>query len=200
VSNAVPQLRGGPVRCSEGTVGKILPLLAACCVLTGCMSLEDTAAYYTPVSATYYPPLPEKAPVPILAASPPWGHRVIGRFAMETDRGQKFVQRALAFNARRQGADAVVLRNLDFDLRRNYNYVPPSWDNVPMTSCYNQRVQNNKGNWVNVPQYYTTYMPVFRPGRVYVDDVLWTDVKADMVVRRGKKPLAVPLAEQIEVP
>jgi hypothetical protein len=29
---------------------------------------------------------------------------------------------------------------------------------------------------------------------------MWTHVRADMVVRRGKKPLAVPLAEQIELP
>ena len=175
-------------------------LLLACLGLCGCANLEQTTVFYTPVSPQYYPPLDKKAFVPILAQPPSWRSRIIGNFDMETDRGPKFAREALLFNARRQGADAVVMRGLKYDVRRNYNYIPPSWDSVPVTNFYNQWVQNNKGKWVNQPQAYTTFMPIYRPGGVQVNDVMWTHVRADMVVQRGKKPLAVPLAEQIEIP
>lgn len=175
-------------------------LLAVCLGLCACADLEQTAVFYTPAAPDYYPPWPQNAPVPILSQPPPWRNRVIGRFDMETDRGLKFARQALLFNARRQGADAVIMRSLDYDVRRTYNYIPPSWTSVPVTNFYNQWVQNNKGQWVNVPQAYTTFIPVFRPARVDVDDIMWTHVRADMVVRRGKKPLAVPLPEQIELP
>ena len=174
--------------------------LAVCLGLSGCANLEQTAVFYTPVGSDYYPPLDKKAHVPILAQSPPWRGRVIGKFDMQTDRGPKFAREALLFNARRQGADAVVMRDVGYDLRRTYNYVPPSWDSVPVTNFYNQWVQNKKGQWVSQVQPYTTFVPIYRPGGFRVDDVMWTRVRADMVVRRGKKPLAVPLAEQIAVP
>jgi len=175
-------------------------LLAACLALCGCASLEETAVFYTPSSPDYYPPWPKDTQLPLLGEPPPWRSRVIGTFDMETDRGPKFARKALLFNARRQGADAVVMRHLKYDVRRNYNYIPPRWDNVPVTNYWNQWVQNNKGKWVNVPQPYTTFIPIYRPGRVVVDDVLWTHVRADMVVRRAKKPMAAPLPEQIELP
>jgi len=180
-------------------IGQLLlvPLVA---MLAGCANLEQTTVFYTPSSPDYYPPWPKKAQIPLLGEPPPWRSRVIGKFDMETDRGAKFAREALLFNARRQGADAVVMRYLNYDVRRNYNYIPPSWENIPITNYYNQWVENKKGQWVNVPQAYTTFMPIFRPGRVVVDDVMWTHVRADMVVRRGKKPLAVPLPEQIELP
>ena len=175
-------------------------LLLACLGLGGCANLEQTTVFYTPVSPQYYLPLDKKAFVPILAQAPPWRSRVIGNFDMETDRGAKFAREAVLFNARRQGADAVVVRGLKYDVRRTYNYIPPSWTSYPVTNYYNQWVQNNKGKWVNQPQAYTTFIPIYRPGGVVADDVMWTHVRADMVVRHGKKPLAVPLAEQIELP
>jgi hypothetical protein len=61
-------------------------------------------------------------------------------------------------------------------------------------------VQNSQGQWVTVPQVYTTYVPVFRPGRTVVNDSEWADVTAEMVVRRGKEPLASPERAQIELP
>jgi len=42
-------------------------------------------------------------------------------------------------------------------------------------------------------------VPVFRPGRTVVDESQWTDVAAEMVVRRGKEPLAAPVPAQIEM-
>jgi len=182
------------------TQSLLRPLLAACLGFCGCANLEQTTVFYTPISPDYYPPLDKKTPVPVLAQPPPWRSRVIGSFDMESDRGPKFAREALLFNARRQGADAIVMRDLNYDVRRTYNYIPPSWDSVPVTNYYNQWGQNNKGKWVNQPQSYTTFVPIYRPGGVQVNDVMWTRVRADMVVRRGKKPLAVPLAGQIELP
>lgn len=166
-------------------------ILLACMALASCASLNDTAVFYTPVSQDAYPPLPKDALVPLLAKPPAWPHRVIGRFDMQTDRGAKFAQKALLFNARRQGADAVMMRDINYDLRRTYNYIPPSWDYVPVTNYWNQRVKNNKGQCVNAPQYYTTFIPIFRPGGVVVNDVLWTRIRADMIVHRNKPRLVV---------
>lgn len=174
--------------------------IAACIFLGGCANFEQTAVFYTPNSEDCYAPLPEDAAVPVVAQPPAWPNRVIGRFDMATPRGPKFAHKALLFNARRQGADAVVVRELGYDVRRSYNYVPPSWTSAPVTTYGNQWVQNKKGKWVNQPQTYTTFVPIYQPGGVNVNDVMWTRVHADMVVRRGKKPLAAPLPEQIEMP
>ena len=167
-------------------------LLPLCAVLAGCHSLRDTEVFYTPATTRIYQPWPEKAPVPVLSEAPPWPHKTIGRFAMQSPRGYRFVHRALIYNARRQGADAVVLRRLAYDLRRTYNHIPPRWDSIPQTNVFYQSVKNSDGKWETVPQVYTTFIPVFRPARTVVGDVQWTDVSADMVVHRNKQGFAAP--------
>ncbi len=161
-------------------------LLLSCAFLAGCYPLRETEAFYTATTDRIYPPLAKDAPVPIISEPPSWPHQVIGRFTMQSDRGYKFIQRALVHNARQQGADAVILRRLAFDQRQTFNYIPPRTDTVPVSNVYNQVVKNNKGQWVNVPQVYTTYVPVFRPGRTMVTEAQWTDVAAEMVVRKGR--------------
>ena len=175
----------------------LCPLAAA---LAGCASLSETTVFYTPVSDRSYPPKGKNDEIPVLAKPPDWPHRVIGRFAMQSDRGYRFVHKAMLYNARRQGADAVVVRQVVQDVRQTYNYIPPGWDSVPQSNVFYQRVQNNQGQWVTVPQVYTTYVPVYRPGRTVVSDAEWADVSADMVVHRGKIPMAAPEPTQIEVP
>jgi hypothetical protein len=176
----------------------LLPPLGA--LVSACAPLSQTTAFYTPVSDRYYPPKDKKAEIPVLAKAPSWPHRVIGRFAMQSDRGYRFVHKAILYNARLQGADAVVIRKLVQDVRQTYNYIPPHWDSIPQTNVYYQQVQNSQGQWVTVPQTYTTYVPVFRPGRTVVSDSEWADVDAEMVVRRGKASLAAPEPAQIEMP
>lgn len=174
----------------------LLPVLAA----AGCTPLSETTAYYTPVSGRYYPPKDKREMIPVLSEPPGWPHRVIGRFAMQSDRGYPFVQKAILYNARLQGADAVILRKVGFDVRETYNHIPPGWDSVPQSNVFYQQVKNNQGQWVPVPQFYTTYVPVFRPGRTVVSNRQWVEVDAEMVVRRGGKPLAAPEPAQIEMP
>jgi hypothetical protein len=165
-------------------------VLLAACLLGGCVSLRDTTVYYTPSTQEVFPPLPKNAAVPVLAEAPSWPHKVIGRFAAQSDRGYAFLYKAVLYNARLRGADAVILRRQAFDLRRTYNQIPAFWENIPQTNVYYQTVQNNKGQWISVPQTYTTYVPVFRPARTVVSDVQWVDLEADMIVRRGKPSLS----------
>lgn len=169
-------------------------------VLAGCAPLSETTIFYTPVSDRYYPPKDKKADIPVLTEPPSWPHRAIGRFAMQSDRGYRFVHKAMLYNARLQGADAVIIRKLVQDVRQTYNYIPPGWDSIPQSNVFYQQVQNSQGQWVTVPQVYTTYVPVFRPGRTVVSDAEWADVNAEMVVHRGKAPMAAPKPAQIEVP
>lgn len=169
-------------------------------VLAGCSGLRETTAFYTPASDRYYPPKGKKETIPVLSGPPSWPHRVIGRFAMQSDRGYPFVHRAILYNARLQGADAVIVRKLVQDVRQTYNYIPPGWDSIPQSNVFYQQVKNNQGQWVTVPQVYTSYVPVFRPGRTVVSDAEWAEVNAEMIVRRGKEPLPAPEPAQIEMP
>lgn len=166
----------------------------------GCAPLSETAVFYTPVSDRSYPPKTKKEEVPVLSEPPGWPHRVIGRFAMQSDRGARFVNKAMLYNARLQGADAVVVRKQGSELRQNFNYIPPGWESIPQSNVIYQQVKNSEGQWVTVPQVYTVMVPVFRPGRTVVDESQWTDVSAEMVVRRGKQTLAAPEPAQIEMP
>lgn len=161
-------------------------VLLVACLLGGCASLRDTTVFYTPVAQEVFPPLPKDATVPVFTEAPPWPHKVIGRFAVQSDRSYAFLHKAMLYNARLNGADAVILRRQAFDLRRTYNQIPASWENIPQTNVYYQSVQNNKGQWITVPQTYTTYIPVFRPARTVVSDVQWTELGAEMIVRKGK--------------
>lgn len=170
----------------------LLPLILA---LSGCQSLRDTEIFYKPTTENVYQPLPKEAVIPILSEPPPWPHRTIGQFALQSPRGYKFIQQALIHNARRNGADAVVLRKLNFDLRRTYNYIPPQWENIPQTNVFYQNVRDSNGKWVTVPQVYTSFIPVFRPGRTFVNDVQWVDVSADMVVHKSKRTWSPPLSD-----
>lgn len=171
----------------------LLPLCAV--VLAGCQSLSTTEVFYTPAAGVAYPPWPKGAAIPVLSEPPSWAHKTIGRFAMQSPQGYNFIYRALLHNARRNGADAVVLRKLEFDLRRTYNYIPPGWDSIPQTNVYYQSVKNCDGQWTTIPQVYTTFIPVFRPARTVVNDVQWTDVAADMIVHRDKHAMtALPPA------
>lgn len=176
----------------------VLGLAVAC--LAGCASLEDTAVFYTPTSERFYPPLPKNEPVPVLSEPPEWPYEVIGRFALQSDQGYPRIYRAMLFNARRQGADAVILRRLAFDVRRTFNEIPATWRSVPQTNVWYQQVKNKKGEWVTVPQVYTTYLPLWQPARTVVTEREWTEVEAEMVVRRGRQPLAAPLPDQIVMP
>ena len=165
----------------------LLPLAA---FLVGCFPLRETEVFYTPVTDRTFPPRAKSEAVPVVAESPPWKYEVIGRFATVSDRGYPFLYRALLHNARRQGADAVILRKLAFDVRRTYARIPARWEQVPQTSYYYETVKDERGQTRTVPRVYTTFVPVFRPAETRVFDVQWTDLVAEMIVKRGTPALA----------
>ena len=176
----------------------ILPLISWAAV--GCVPLSETTVFYTPASDRVYPPKGKREPVPVLSEPPAWPHQVIGRFTLQPDRGYPFVNKALLYNARLQGADAVVVRKMGFDVRQTVNQIPASWESIPQSNVMYQRVQNSQGQWETVPQVYTTYVPVFRPERTVVSEKQWTDVTAEMVVRRGQDARAEPVPAPIAMP
>ena len=84
-------------------------VFTAILILSGC-TVQGTSDYYMPVIAHTFPPKPKDAPIPILDQPPKRPYLVIGRMAFQTDNGLKFVHESLQYNARRNGADAVILR------------------------------------------------------------------------------------------
>ncbi len=172
-----------PVLRPCGVLWGILALLA----LAGCASVKDTEVFYTPSSDKVYPPKPKDAPITVLAEPPAAGqYRPIGRWKIQSDAGYKFLYRAMLHNARINGADAVVIRGLDFQLRRTMNYIPARWDYVPVTTYGGTTtVKNKNGKTSNYPNYYTQMIPVFRPPETIIADVQWINVDAEMLVRRG---------------
>jgi len=183
-----------------GVLWSLLLLALFVLAAAGCVPLSETAVFYTPASDRVYPPKGKREPVPVLSEPPSWPHRVIGRFAMQSDRGYPFVSKALLYNARLQGADAVIIRKMGFDVRQTVNRIPAGWESIPQSNVFYQQVQNDQGQRETVPQVYTAYVPVFRPERTVVSEKQWTEVMAEMVVRRGKTPLAAPVPAQIEMP
>jgi len=167
----------------------LLPLAA---VLAACSPLRETEVFYTPVDGRQFAPAPRDADVPVLAVPPAWKYEVIGHFAVVSDRGYPFLYRAMRHNARRQGADAVILRKLAFDVRRTVNRIPARWEQVPQTSYYYETIRDSQGQTRTVPRVYTRFVPIFRPAQEFVSDVQWTDLSADMIIRRGKPALAAP--------
>jgi hypothetical protein len=145
--------------------------------LTGCETVASTSAYYLSYSAKTYPPKAADAPVPILAKAPDEPYRVIGRLAFQTGRGWRFLRDSMLYNARANGADAVILR--DTTQKRQYGIVnvPPRLNYVPVPGPV---CQNKKGQ----VYYGTTWIPDFQPGYSYPTSWTIQGIDAEMIVFR----------------
>jgi len=143
----------------------MLLLLSACLIaLSGCATVESTAVYYTPYTLDKNPPKPKDAFVPILGKAPERSHETIGRLAFSSTQGYKFMRRSMEYNARMQGADAVILNSMDSDTQVYLTEVPPSWDYVPYTAYEPYCVVGEKGKVYTKYSSYTDWQPVFTPG------------------------------------
>ena len=153
-------------------------LLVAALLFSGCASVSSTAVFYRPATDTVYPPKDPKAIIPILSAAPSRPFREIGSFGFQSDLGYSFVQSALLYNARRAGADAVIIKDYK-------SWSVPYWYTVPPTV-----------NWIPVGGggYYgggcggwsggAAYVPVTYPGYSGVNYRNFTGIDARMVVYR----------------
>ena len=89
-------------------------------VLPGCNTLGPTSKFYHPLTTQKYPPKPNDYPIPVFDHVPDKKFTVIGRLTFrksfnEDNAGWNFVDgedymtSAVKYNARRVGADAVVM-------------------------------------------------------------------------------------------
>ena len=98
---------------------------------------------------------------------------------METPQGWRFVRRSLEFNARANGADAVLLKENKAFRETVLSDIPPRFEMVPFTRVvYVERKGKNKGLEA-VPV--VDYWPVFRPGYTVESVRNWIRVEAEML-------------------
>lgn len=158
---------------------RISMFLVAALLLPGCASVQDTAQYYVSYTTKIYPPKPKDAPIPILGRKPTERYRVIGRLAFESPHGWKFLRKSMEYNARMNGADAVLLKDESSRTETIVQDVPArmDWEPVSTWVCtYDKKGRSNGGYYV------TNYVPVYRPGYTQVSQVNWIAIDAEMLV------------------
>jgi hypothetical protein len=167
---------------------KLLVLWAALTILAGCASVSSTSQFYFPVTTDVFPPKPKDAPIPILGKAPDRPYRVIGRLAFRSDLGWRFMRESMLYNARVNGADAVILQNADSKQQVNYTEVPPrtDWVQVPGPVVAVNNGGGNKKNCNVSYVSYPTYLPVFQPGYVrrWVQTII--AIEAEMIVLKRR--------------
>ncbi len=159
----------------------VLPAVLVGLLAIGCAGIESTTAYYLPATTDVFPPKPKDAQIPILTEKPNRKSRTIGRFEWETTRNWKFIRRSLEFNARVNGADAVVVKKNKRFREVVLTDIPPSMEMVPFTRyVYVPQSRGKNRNYDVVP--IVDFWPVFQPGYVSQSVRIWTTVNAEMIV------------------
>jgi hypothetical protein len=163
---------------------RLLPLIAAALLLPGCVSVQSTAVFYTPSTNVVYPPKPKDAVIPIMSQPPSRPYAEIGRFSFQSDLGYSFMMRAVEYNARRVGADAVLIRDCrSWTIPYLYS-VPPAvgWVPVGGWSGWNGgRCGGGRcGGWYGG----ATAVPVYYPGYSGVSYDTYTGMDARMIIFR----------------
>lgn len=161
-----------------------LLLLALLAGVSGCASVSSTSQYYFPVTTDVYPPKSKETPIPILGKAPDRRYKVIGRLAFRSDLGWKFMRDSMTYNARANGADAVILKKSESKDQVRFTEVPPrtEWISVPGQVV---AVNNGGGKKNCKKQTYVTspnYIPVYHPGYVrrWIQTIIGID--AEMIV------------------
>lgn len=164
-----------------------LLLLVIAAGLSGCVSVSSTSQFYFPVTTDVYPPKPKDFPIPILGKAPDKPCKIIGRLTFRSDLGWKFMRESMIYNARANGADAVILKKAESKNQMNFAQVPPRTDWIPMPGPV-VAVNNGGGKKHCNNQTYVTYpyyMPVYQPGytRQWVQTIIGID--AEMIVLKN---------------
>ncbi len=156
----------------------VLVTCVAALLLGGCASVSSTSDFYLPYTTEVFPPKAKDAPIPILGRAPKERYKAIGRLAFQSDLGWRFMRESMLYNARMNGADAVILKTTDSREQERFVQVPPRTDWVAVPGPVFVEKRKNK-------TYYQTtsnYIPVFRPGYVerFVDVIVGID--SEMIV------------------
>jgi hypothetical protein len=151
--------------------------MLAVLLLAGCASVKSTAVFYVPTSTVVYPPKPKDAVIPVTSRPPARAYAEIGRLSFQTDLGFPFMMRSIQYNARRAGADAVVLRDCRSWTVPSVYTVPPS---VGWVSAGGWWYGGRCGGWGGGP----VAVPVWYPGYTGVSYDTFTGVDTRMIVYR----------------
>jgi len=143
--------------------------------LTGCASVSSTSQYYLSETTTTYPPKEKDVVIPILNQPPKERYTVIGRLTFATDLGWPFLRKSMIYNARENGADAVILKSLKTRREEFFTDVPPQVDWIPVENYVSCR--NNDGG-----RTYTNWIPIFQPGYVRRSVVEISAIDSEMIV------------------
>jgi hypothetical protein len=163
-----------------GGVGRVSSVFAVVCLLgaaafSGCETPASTAIFYLPYTTHFYPPKPRDAVIPILGRAPDRPHEVIGRLAFSTGRGWRFLRESILYNARANGADAVILRETTSRRQLEIVTVPPRFTWIPLPGPV---YRTKKGTCYGGTQ----WIPDFRPGYTYPATWMLTGIDAEMIV------------------
>lgn len=147
--------------------------LAVALLLPACVSVKSTAVFYTPTTTTFYPPKPKNMVIPILGELPTRPYREIGRFAFQSDMGYPFMMKAIEYNARQAGADAVYIKESK-SWTTPYAYTVPTTVNwVPVGGWYG----GGCGGW-----YGGAAVPIVYPGYTGVSYQSFMGIDARMLI------------------
>lgn len=145
-------------------------------LLPACVSVKSTAVFYTPTTTTFYPPKDKHAVIPILGEIPQGTYREIGRFAFQSDMGYPFMIKAIEYNARQAGADAVYIKESKA-WTTPYAYTVPTTVNwVPVGGWYG----GGCGGW-----YGGGAVPIVYPGYTGVSYQSFMGIDARMLVLKN---------------
>jgi len=151
-----------------------LAIMAMALLLSSCASVKSTEIFYSPATTVFHAPKESHAIIPILNAPPPRPYEEIGRFAFQTDLGYPFVQRALLYNARQSGADAVIIKNYQSWWVPSWYTVPPVYGWLPVGGWYGGGCG---GGW-----YAGGAIPYAYPGYTGVTYQNFTGIDARMII------------------
>lgn len=162
----------------------IIPNLALLVLLAGfpgCASVSSTSQFYFPVTTDIYPPKSKDTPIPILCKAPDKHYRLIGRLSFSSDIGWKFMRDSMLYNARVNGADAVILKKAMSRDQVRFTDVPPHTDWIPVPGPV-VAVKNGKHCQRQTYATYPNYVPVYQPGSIrrWVQTIIGID--AEMIV------------------
>lgn len=171
------RFRDGSIR-RHGWEGALKAAIASVLVvaLTACASVSSTSQFYLATTERIYPPKPKDAPIPIMGKAPASPYRVIGKLRFQTDQGWPFLRKSMLYNARSNGADAVILKDTWAFNRWGLVQVPPTVNWMPVPGPY---YQDCNGGWAYGGP---AWVPWYQPGYVVPTVRTITGIDSEMIV------------------